>query len=88
MIAAADVALVFSQGLRSSSQRHEDPPDLLVRALPESHTVISHVRRVPARKHLVEYESRLFTEAEARELVQHAERFLAWVRSRTGAPAM
>ncbi len=86
-ISAADAAIIFSKGLRSSSQRHEDLPDLLVRALPESRTVISHLRRVLAKKHLVEYESRLFSEAEARELVQHVERFLAWVRTRTGAAA-
>ncbi len=87
VISAADAALVFSQGLRSSSQRHEDLPELLARALPESRAVISHLRRVLAKKHLVEYESRLFSDAEAREVVQHAERFLAWVRTRTGAPA-
>ncbi len=87
-ITAADAALVLARGLRSSSQRHEDLPHLLVTSLPESAIAVSHLRRVLAKKHLVEYESRLFAETEARELVQHAERFLAWVRTQTGAPGM
>lgn len=36
---------------------------------------------------MVEYESRLFTQREAEEVVQHAERFLAWARGRVGAGA-
>jgi uncharacterized protein (UPF0332 family) len=87
-ITAADAAIVLARGLRSSSQRHEDLPDLLVTSLPESATVVPHLRRVLAKKHLVEYESRLFSETEARDLVQHAERFLDWVRMRTGAPGI
>ncbi len=87
-ITAADAAIVVARGLRSSSQRHEDLPDLLVTSLPESTTAVPHLRRVLAKKHLVEYESRLFSETEARDLVQHAERFLDWVRMRTGAPGI
>ena len=41
-ITAADAAIVLARGLRSSSQRHEDLPDLLVTSLPESATVVPH----------------------------------------------
>lgn len=64
--------------------RHEDVADLLAAATPESKTMLVHLQRLLAKKHLVEYESRLFTEAEAGELVRHAERFLDWVRTQTG----
>ena len=84
-IAGADAALVFAKGIRSTSQRHEDVVDLLRTAMPEVAPVLPHLRRVLAKKHLVEYESRLFSETEARELVRHAERFLAWIRTRTAA---
>jgi len=53
--------------------------------MPEVTAVLPHLRRVLAKKHLVEYESRLFSETEAREIVRHAERFLAWIRTRTAA---
>ncbi len=87
-ISAADAAIVLARGVRSTSQRHDDLPDLLTTSLPGSAAVAPHLRRVLAKKHLVEYESRLFSEAEAREIVRHAERFLDWVRTRTGAPGI
>jgi uncharacterized protein (UPF0332 family) len=83
-IAGGDAALVFAKGVRSTSQRHEDVVDLLSTAIPEATPVLPHLRRLLAKKHLVEYESRLFSEAEAREAVRHAERFLAWIRARVG----
>ncbi len=83
-IAGGDAALVFARGVRSTSQRHEDVVDLLSTAIPEAGPVLPHLRRLLAKKHLVEYESRLFSEAEALEVVQHAERFLTWIRTRIG----
>ena len=81
-IAAADAVLVFERGLRSAGQRHEDVLDLLVGPGADRTAALTHLRRVLARKNVVEYESRLFSQGEAAEVVQHAERFLAWARTR------
>jgi HEPN domain-containing protein len=81
-IAAADAVLVFERGVRSVSQRHEDVVDLLSGPGADRSTALAHLRRMLTRKNAVEYESRLFSQQEAEEIVQHAERFLSWTRSR------
>lgn len=80
-IAAADAVLVFERGIRSVAQRHDDVLDLLVGAGSDRSSALAHLRRILARKNVVEYESRLFSQREAEEVVQHAERFLAWART-------
>jgi len=81
-IAAADAVLVFERGLRSAAKRHEDVLDLLASPGAERSAALTHLRRILSRKNVVEYESRLFSQREAEEVVQHAERFLAWARAR------
>lgn len=81
-IAAADAVLVFERGIRSAGERHADVLDLLAGAGAERSSALVHLRRILARKNVVEYESRLFSQREAEEIVQHAERFLAWARAR------
>jgi len=81
-IAAADAVLVFERGLRSAGERHADVLDLLAGPGAERSSALTHLRRILARKNVVEYESRLFSQREAEEVVQHAERFLAWARGR------
>ena len=81
-IAAADAVLVFERGIRSAGERHEDVLDLLAGPGADRSSALTHLRRILARKNVVEYESRLFSEREAEEVVQHAERFLAWARAR------
>lgn len=81
-IAGADAVLVFERGLRSAGERHEDVLDLLGGPGQDRSSALAHLRRVLARKNVIEYESRLFSQREAEEIVQHAERFLGWVRSR------
>lgn len=81
-IAAVDAVLVFERGIRSVSQRHEDVLDLLAGAGSDRSSALAHLRRILARKNAVEYESRLFSQREADEVVQHAERFLGWARTR------
>ncbi len=81
-IAAADAVLVFEQGIRSVSQHHEDVLDLLAGSGADRSSALAHLRRILARKNVVEYESRLFSQREAEEIVQHAERFLTWARTR------
>jgi HEPN domain-containing protein len=86
-ISAADASLVFAKGVRSTSQRHDEVADLVAGAVPGAAQALPHLRQILAKKHLVEYESRLFTESESRILVQHAERFLHWVRTHIGPTA-
>jgi HEPN domain-containing protein len=86
-IAAADAVLVYERGLRSVSQRHEDVVDLLAGPGSDRSSALAHLRRILARKNVVEYESRLFSRQEAEEIVQHAERFLSWARARVLLPA-
>jgi len=86
-IAAADAVLVFERGLRSVSQRHEDVVDLLAGPGSDRTSALAHLRRILGRKNSVEYESRLFSRKEAEEVVQQAERFLAWTRTRIRPPA-
>jgi HEPN domain-containing protein len=81
-IAAADAVVIFEQGVRSAGPRHTDVLDLLAGPGQERASALAHLRRVLSRKNVVEYESRLFTQKEAEEIVQHAERFLAWARPR------
>jgi HEPN domain-containing protein len=81
-IAAADAVLVFERGVRSTSQQHGDVLGLLAGEGPDRSAALAHLRRILSRKNLVEYESRLFTQREAEEIVQHAERFLLWARTR------
>lgn len=87
-IAGADAVLVFRTGRRGASQRHEDVVDLLAARGPTDASTLTHLRRILGKKNLVEYESRLFLQREAQELVQHAERFLGWARTQiTPSPA-
>lgn len=81
-IAAADAVLVFERGIRSVSQRHVDVVDLLADSGADRSVAVTHLRRILARKNVVEYESRMFTRREAEDVAQHAERFLAWARTR------
>jgi HEPN domain-containing protein len=81
-IAAADAVLVFERGLRSTAKRHEDVLDLLAGPGTDRSAALTHLRRILSRKNAVEYESRLFSQREAEEIMQHAERFLGWARTR------
>lgn len=87
-IAAADAVLVFERGVRSAGQRHEDVLDLLATPGADRSAALTHLRRVLARKNVVEYESRLFSQREAEEVVHHAERFLSWARARVRPAAL
>lgn len=87
-IAGADAVLVYRSGRRSGSQRHEDVVDLLAAGGPAEAAPLNHLRRVLGKKNLVEYESRLFSQREAQETVQHAERFLGWARTQVPPPSV
>jgi len=79
-ISANDAVLVLTKGIRPTSSKHDDSIALL-----ESLVVVSGVKsatlqlkRLVAKKNLIEYEERMFRESEARNAVKNASRFLAW----------
>lgn len=85
-ISASDAVLVFTQGLRSASSKHDDSAMLLesmVKA-PGTKNAVSQLKRLVAKKNLIEYEERMFRESEARDAVKNASRLLAWAETVLG----
>lgn len=72
--------LVAVKGIRSSSSRHADAAELLESLIvtPGVKAATGQLKRLDAKKNLIEYEERMFKESEAREAVKNAERFLSW----------
>ncbi len=82
-IHCADAVLVFLHGIRSISQRHADVIELLRRKLgPDAERPSNTLNRLIAKKHVVEYESRLSTEREAKDAVDRAEELFQWAQVR------
>ena len=82
-ISANDAILVCFHGLRSSSKSHDDAVQLSASLMDRSgiKEALNHLRRIIAKKNLVEYEGKNFPQHDAEAVVMHAERFLAWVKS-------
>ena len=80
VISASDAVIVYYGGVRSVELDHREVVGLLHDIIGEAAaTAGRHVSRVIAKKNLVEYEGRSITQAEAREMTEHAKRFLDWV---------
>ncbi len=80
VISASDAVIVYYGGVRSVELDHREVVGLLHDIIGEAAaTAGRHVSRVIAKKNLVEYEGRSITQAEAREMAEHAKRFLEWV---------
>ncbi|MBI5682200.1 MAG: HEPN domain-containing protein [Deltaproteobacteria bacterium] len=80
VISASDAVIVYYGGVRSSELDHREVVGLLHDIIGESASSPGrHVSRVIAKKNLVEYEERLIIQSEARDMVEHAKRFLDWV---------
>ena len=79
-LSSNDAVLVAVKGIRSSSARHADAAELLeLRVqIPGVKAATSQLKRLVAKKNLIEYEERMFRESEAREAVRNAARFLDW----------
>ena len=81
-IAAGDAALIASAGLRSVSQDHGRVVAMLDEQVPEFRAAQGrHLTGLLKMKNTVEYEQRLLTETEARQLVDHARKLLTWSKS-------
>ena len=80
VISAGDAVIVYYGGVRSVELDHREVVGLLHDIIGEAAaTAGRHVSRVIAKKNLVEYEGRSISQAEAREMAEHAKRFLEWV---------
>jgi len=82
-ICANDALTIFVKGIKCSSPRHEDAVTLL-QGLTELDGVkvnSTHLLRIIKKKNTVEYYGESFSQKEAEEITQHAERFLNWVKS-------
>lgn len=80
LISTTDAVLVYRQRIRSVGEGHLETVELLRKdsELPEIGKATGHLRKGLAKKNLVAYEDRELTPAEARELVDHAERLYSW----------
>jgi len=79
VISASDAVIVYFGGVRSAELDHREVVGLLQEIIGEGAVSVGrHVTRVIAKKNLVEYEERLITQAEARDMVEHAKRFIEW----------
>lgn len=83
-ISSSDAILVFYAGIRSISDDHFSVIDLLSSSvrLPEVKSKCETLRRILAKKSIIEYEHRDFTQIEALEILKLTERFYTWVASR------
>ena len=80
VISASDAVIVYYGGVKSAEVDHREVIGLLQDIIGKDASAAGrHVSMVIAKKNLVEYEERLITQAEARDMVEHAKRFIDWV---------
>jgi len=81
-ISSADAICVYEKGIRSISQDHFDVCDL-VRSipLPDANEKSNILKRIIAKKNLIQYEKRSIYQTEAHEIAKAANRFYQWVIS-------
>lgn len=82
VISSADALCVFGKGMRSISQDHYDVCDLVASLpLPEASEKSGLLKRIIAKKNLIQYERRNIRGNEALEMVKTTARFYQWVKS-------
>lgn len=81
-ISANDALLIYFHGLRSTSPDHQDAVNLTLSLMNQEGTkeAAGHLRKLIARKNLIEYEGKVFSKADAEEAAKHSERFINWVK--------
>ncbi len=81
-ISADDALLVYFHGVRSLSSDHRDAINLTLSLISQdgAQEAASHLRRLIAKKNLIEYEGKVFSRTDAEEVAKHAERFINWAR--------
>ena len=83
-ISSNDALLVFYAGIRSSSEDHNVAVELLSSSVkfPEVKSKSQILRRILAKKNLIEYEDRGFTQKEAQDIIKLVDRFYGWVKEK------
>ena len=82
VISSADAICVHEKRIRSISQDHFDVCDLVGSiSLPEAKGKSKQLKRIIAKKNLIQYERRNIYTAEADEITKIATRFYQWVVS-------
>ena len=83
-ISSNDALLVFYAGIRSASEDHNVAVELLSSSVkfPEVKSKSQILRRILAKKNLIEYENRDFTEKEALDIIKLVDRFYGWVKEK------
>jgi len=83
-ISSNDPLLVFCAGIRSTSKNHNVAVDLLSSSIrsPEIRSKSETLRRILAKKNLVEYENREFTQREALDMIKLVDRFYRWAKEK------
>jgi precorrin-6B methylase 2 len=80
-ISSADAICVSEKGIRSISQDHFDVCDLVASlTIKEAKEKVRLLRKIIARKNLVQYERRNIHKDEAFEMVKVTTRFYQWVK--------
>lgn len=80
VISAADALCVHEKGVRSLSQDHGDICDLVKSTLlPGSGEKSASLKRILAKKNLIQYERRNVLESEAHDLAKSAAKIFEWV---------
>ena len=81
-ISSADAICVYEKGIRSISQDHFDVCDLVESiTLPEAREKSNLLKRIIAKKNLIQYEKRSMYQSEAIEVAKIVTRFYQWVVS-------
>lgn len=81
-ISAADAICVFEKGIRSISADHLDVCELIESlAIPDAVDKARTLRKIIAKKNMVQYERRNVFQVEAEEMAKLTDRFYQWVNS-------
>lgn len=84
-ISSADAVCVHEKGIRSVSQDHLDVCDLVAKLpLKSAGEKGKQLRKVIARKNMVQYECRSMRKSDADEMVKVTARVYQWVREEVG----
>lgn len=81
-ISACDALLVRFAGIKSAANDHMVVIDIMRQNvnIKDMHSRINALKRILAKKSLIEYDSILFTENDAMDIMKQSERFYLWVR--------
>jgi len=81
-ISISDALLVKFRGIRSLSKNHMVVVDILKQNLNlrDINSKISTLKRILAKKSLIEYDSAIFTKSDEQDIMKQSERFYLWAR--------